>query len=59
MATAAEHARDGGLRSETDISERDRRYRGMWNDPAQHVERVATMSQLNVDPAPAADEIRA
>jgi 2-polyprenyl-6-methoxyphenol hydroxylase-like FAD-dependent oxidoreductase len=50
MATAVEHARDGGLRSEPDIAERDQRYRGMWNDPALHMDRMARLSQLDIDP---------
>lgn len=56
MATAVEHARDGGLRSEDEITERDRRYHAMWQDPARHLERVARLSQLHVDPARAGDE---
>ncbi|MFR0353163.1 FAD-dependent oxidoreductase [Streptomyces sediminimaris] len=56
MATAVEHARDGGLRSAEEIAERDRRYRAMWQDPARHLERVARLSQLHVDPARADDE---
>ncbi|MFJ8027572.1 FAD-dependent monooxygenase [Streptomyces sp. NPDC096311] len=51
MATAIEHARDGGLRSDSEITERDRRYRDMWTDSALHVDRVARLSQLNLDPA--------
>ncbi|MCF3960691.1 FAD-dependent monooxygenase [Streptomyces fuscigenes] len=50
MATAVEHARDGGLRSDSDIAARDRRYRGMWNDSALHRDRMARLSQLDVDP---------
>ncbi|WP_329120888.1 FAD-dependent monooxygenase [Streptomyces sp. NBC_01465] len=54
MATAVEHARDGGLRSDEDIAVRDQRYRAMWQNAAQHKDRVARLSQLTVDPARAA-----
>lgn len=56
MATAVEHARDGGLRSADEIAERDRSYHAMWHDPARHLERVARLSQLHADPARSGDE---
>lgn len=48
MATAIEHARDGGLRNAAGIAERDRRYSELSADPVAHAERVARMSQLHV-----------
>ena len=50
MATALEHARDGGLREDSDIAARDRRYAALQSDPESHLDRVARMSQLNVGP---------
>nr|WP_052434414.1 NAD(P)/FAD-dependent oxidoreductase [Streptacidiphilus melanogenes] len=48
MATAIEHARDGGLRDGAEIAARDGRYAAMSDDPRAHVDRVARMSQLHV-----------
>ncbi|MFD8597214.1 FAD-dependent oxidoreductase [Kitasatospora sp. NPDC059646] len=48
MATAVEHAKDGGLRAEADIADRDRRYAALGSDPQAHLERVARMCQLHV-----------
>ncbi|MFC9537082.1 FAD-dependent monooxygenase [Streptomyces sp. NPDC056975] len=56
MATAVEHARDGGLRAAAEIAERDERYRSTWGDAAQHMDRMARLSQLSVDPARARGE---
>jgi 2-polyprenyl-6-methoxyphenol hydroxylase-like FAD-dependent oxidoreductase len=49
MAIVMEHSRSGSLKSETEIAERDRRYRDMAADPAAHLDWVTRLSQLHLD----------
>lgn len=51
MALVMEHSRAGSLKSADEIAERDRRYVGMWKDPAAHLDWVTRLSQLHLEPA--------
>jgi 2-polyprenyl-6-methoxyphenol hydroxylase-like FAD-dependent oxidoreductase len=49
MAIVMQHARDGSLKTDPEIADRDRRYLEMSADPALHLGWVTRLSQLHID----------
>jgi 2-polyprenyl-6-methoxyphenol hydroxylase-like FAD-dependent oxidoreductase len=49
MAIVMKHSRDGSLKADSDIADRDRRYRAMAEDPEAHLDWVTRLAQLHLD----------